>query len=133
MLQRLIDPLLRLAIVAALVAAHDFAVAAEIVCYSPNRSYAMSFTMFLCAAWWLASDGSARKYLPGFHYPLLAFLAPWIVLPYHAFRTRGRPGWRLALGLLALLALPWAAWAAGIFAFPYISEWPWIPEEECLR
>jgi hypothetical protein len=75
---------------------------------SPPMTVVMSYAPVVTVILWLQKD--AQRTGVGAVLDLGYFLClAWpVVIPWYAFRTRGRGGWRLIVGLFALIAGPWA-------------------------
>jgi hypothetical protein len=66
---------------------------------------------------WLQKDGQRTGVGAVQDWGLFAWLAWPVVIPWYAFKSRGRTGWRLLLGLIALIFSPYitalvVAWLA---------------------
>src|SRR5947207_15662307 len=77
---------------------------------SPLVALFFSFGPLLAVILWLQKD--ARRAGVGSVLDLGYFLlAAWpIVIPWYAFKTRGRAGWRLLLGLFTLISSAYPGW-----------------------
>ena len=58
---------------------------------------------------WLQKDGQRTGVAAVLDWGMFVWLAWPVLIPWYAFRTRGRQGWRLLLGLMALIMGPYAA------------------------
>jgi hypothetical protein len=56
---------------------------------------------------WLQKDGQRTGVGAVQDWGLFAWLAWPVVIPWYAFKSRGRSGWRLLLGLIALILSPY--------------------------
>jgi hypothetical protein len=56
---------------------------------------------------WLQKDGQRTGVGAVQDWGMFAWLAWPVVIPWYAFKSRGRSGWRLLLGLIALIASPY--------------------------
>ena len=65
---------------------------------------------FLTCAWWIGGDARARRIAFAHDWGLLAWVAWPILVPWYSVKTRGRAGWRLALGLYLAILAPYAVW-----------------------
>src|SRR5262249_34582028 len=75
---------------------------------------------------WIQND--AKKTSVGFVLDLGFFIyITWpITIPWYVFKTRGRAGWRLLLGLCVLIIsgyLGWMIGAWGMYGFRYALAW----------
>ena len=59
---------------------------------------------------WLQKD-ARRTDVAGLDWGLFLWIAWPVVIPWYAWRTRGRAGWRLGLGLMALILSPYVTGA----------------------
>ena len=78
----------------------------------PSRA-ASSLIYYLCPALaaliWLQHD-SHRTHVGDVHdFGFFAWIAWPVVIPWYAFKSRGKAGWRLLLWLLALILSPYLA------------------------
>jgi hypothetical protein len=73
-------------------------------------SYAPLVTVIL----WLHQDARRRKIAEVLDFGFLLLVFWPMVIPWYAFKSRGRRGWRLLLGLIALIMAPHlTAWIVG--------------------
>ena len=61
------------------------------------------FTVIL----WLQKDAQRTRTAAVLDWGLFLYIAWPIVIPWYAWSSRGRAGWRLALGLIALILAPY--------------------------
>jgi hypothetical protein len=61
------------------------------------------FTVIL----WLQKDAQKTRTATILDWGLFLWIAWPVVIPWYAWRTRGRSGWRLALGLIGLILAPY--------------------------
>jgi len=74
----------------------------------PHASLTLGFTVapFFGAATWIEADARRRGVALVLDWPMLGAAVWPVAVPWYAWRTRGRSGWRLALGLLAVMLAP---------------------------
>lgn len=67
---------------------------------------------------WLQRDARRARLLLIHDWGMFMWLAWPVLLPWYAFKTRGRRGWVLILKLLTLACAPWlASYAAAVFRY----------------
>lgn len=75
---------------------------------SPVVALFLSFAPLFAIVLWLQGD-AARTGVGAVHDLGYFLLLAWpFVIPWYAFKTRGRSGWRLILGLFGLILAPYA-------------------------
>ena len=85
-------------------------------------SFGPLFTIIL----WLQQDARKNGIGTIVDFGLFVWIAWPILIPWYVFKTRGRPGWRLLLGLFALIIsadLGWIIGAWGIYIIRYVLAW----------
>jgi hypothetical protein len=65
---------------------------------------------------WLQKDAQRTGVGAVLDFGYFLFLAWPVVIPWYAFKTRGRGGWRLVAELFGLIAAPWATGVATAYA-----------------
>jgi hypothetical protein len=78
---------------------------------SPAIAYFLSFGPLLAVIIWLQKDARRTGVGTVQDWGYFLLLAWPVVIPWYAFKTRGRSGWRLTLGLLGLIV---AAYISGL-------------------
>ena len=84
---------------------------------SPMVVLFWTFGPVLAVILWLQKDGQRTGVGAVQDWGFFAWLAWPVVIPWYAFKSRGRTGWRLLLGLIALISSPYitafvVAWLA---------------------
>ena len=100
------NPLLWLAAIAALFAV-DAAVlqySGEEISRSSQRVWGFAFGLLL--AWWVIRDMRARSAPAPYEFGAFVLFAWPLVVPYYLYRTRGRKGLLLGVGIWMLFATP---------------------------
>jgi hypothetical protein len=93
-------------------------------------SYLMTF-FFLFApifalVFWLQQDAKANKIGVVTDFGFFVYLTWPILMPWYVFKTRGKAGWRLILGLFALIIsadIGWMIGAWGMYGVRYAFAW----------
>jgi hypothetical protein len=81
---------------------------------APIVRTAISILPFLTCAWWVWTDARAHRLAFVQDWGLFAWIAWPLLVPWYAWHTRGRAGWRLAIGLYAAIVAPYLASAIGL-------------------
>jgi len=71
---------------------------------------------------WLQRDAKTTGVAAVHDLGFLLWVAWPLLIPWYAWKTRGRPGWRLTIGLFALIAsahLSWLVVAWSVYAIRY--------------
>ena len=77
---------------------------------SPGVAFFLSSAPLLAVVIWLQKD-AGRTGVGRIHDWGYFLLLAWpVVIPWYAFKTRGRSGWRLVLGLFGLIAAAHVSW-----------------------
>ena len=74
---------------------------------SPTVVLFWTFGPVLAVILWLQKDAQRTGVGAVQDWGFLAWLAWPVVIPWYAFKSRGRTGWRLLLGLIALILSPY--------------------------
>jgi hypothetical protein len=74
---------------------------------SPVLNLLLAYGPILAVILWLQKDSQRTQVGAVRDLGLFACLAWPFVIPWYAFKTRGRGGWKLTLGLFGLIALPY--------------------------
>ena len=77
---------------------------------SPFVSFFLSGGPFLAVIIWLQKDARRTGVGTVLDWGYFLLLAWPVVIPWYAFKTRGRSGWRLTAGLLGLILSPYVSW-----------------------
>ena len=88
---------------------------------SPFIAYFLSGGPLLAVIIWLQKDSRRTGVgaVQDWGYFLVLF---WpVVIPWYAFKTRGRSGWRLTLGLFGLVAAPHISWLVAAYLVRYFE------------
>jgi hypothetical protein len=85
---------------------------------SPVVILFVSFAPLMAVIIWLQLDARSARLSLIYDWGLFMWLAWPVLLPWYAFKTRGRRGWALVLKLVALVFAPWlASFAAAILRY----------------
>jgi hypothetical protein len=84
---------------------------------SPIATLFISFGPLIAVILWLQKDARRTGVVATLDWGVFLWIAWPLVIPWYAWRTRGRPGWHLTLGLFGLILSPSiaslvAAWLA---------------------
>lgn len=71
-----------------------------------STKWLWSFSFSLLLAWWVGSDRKDKKFSAPFEHEAAVFFGWPIVVPYYLYRTRGRKGLLLGLGVWGLYLSP---------------------------
>ena len=74
---------------------------------APFMMLVFTFAPPILVILWLQKDARQRGIPVGLDWGLFVWLAWPVMLPWYAFKSRGRRGWRLLLGLGALMFAPY--------------------------
>jgi len=77
---------------------------------SPSLALFFSFGPLLAVILWLQKDARRTGVASVLDLGFFLWLAWPIVIPWYAFKTRGSAGWRLLLGLFALISSAYLGW-----------------------
>ena len=77
---------------------------------SPSIAYFLSGGPLLAVVIWLQKDARRTGVGTVQDWGYFLLLAWPVVIPWYAFKTRGRSGWRLILGLFGLVAAAYISW-----------------------
>jgi len=91
---------------------------------SPAMSLFFSFGPLLAVILWLQKNAKQAGVPYILDLGLFLWLAWPIIIPWYAFKTRGRAGWRLSLGLFTVIGSAYLCWmttAWTIYAVRYAS------------
>jgi hypothetical protein len=77
---------------------------------SPAIAYFLSGAPLLAVIIWLQKDARRTGVGTVQDWGYFLLLAWPVVIPWYAFKTRGRSGWRLTLGLLGLVGAAYISW-----------------------
>jgi hypothetical protein len=73
---------------------------------SESANYLLSFLPFLAVLLWLERDAQRTQVGAVHDLGLFLLLGWWAVIPWYSFKTRGRAGLWMTVGLFALIAAP---------------------------
>jgi hypothetical protein len=91
---------------------------------SPWVSLFFSFGPLLAVVLWLQKDAKQTGVGSVLDLGFFLWVAWPIVIPWYVFKTRGRAGWRLVVGLFALIGSAYIGWltaAYAIYGIRYVS------------
>ena len=88
---------------------------------SPIMALCLSGVPLLAVILWLQKDARRTGVGAVQDWGYFLLLAWPIVVPWYAFRTRGRSGWRLAAGLLGLIVASYVTWIVVAYAVWYFD------------
>ena len=95
---------------------------------SPIVGLFLSFAPLFAVVLWLQGD-AARTGVGAVHDFGYFLLLAWpFVIPWYAFKTRGRAGWWLFLGLFGLILAPTVTAALVGYLAWGVSPEPWLPQ-----
>jgi hypothetical protein len=77
---------------------------------SPLMALLISGGPLLAVILWLQKDAQRTRVVAVQDWGYFLLLAWPFVIPWYAFKTRGRGGWRLTLGLFALIGSAYITW-----------------------
>jgi hypothetical protein len=83
---------------------------------SPAVMLFLSFGPLLAVVLWLQKNAKAAGVPYILDLGLFLWLAWPIIIPWYAFKTRGRAGWRLLLGLFILICSGYLGWLTTAWA-----------------
>ena len=122
-------PLAWVLVVSGLGTVYQFGINAGILTESQLANVTLYIGIPLTIVWWAQEDARSSHYWPAYHYGLWIFIAAPIVVPHYLMRTRDRAGLPIMLILLGAMLAPFVASYAGLWAYPYMPEWLWIPDQ----
>jgi len=88
---------------------------------SPIVALFLSSGPLLAVILWLQKDSRRTGVGAVLDWGYFLFLAWPIVIPWYAFKTRGRSGWRLVAGLFGLVSASYITWAVVAYAMWYFE------------
>ena len=88
---------------------------------SPIVALFLSSGPLLAVILWLQKDARRTGTGAVHDWGYFLLLAWPIVIPWYAFKTRGRSGWRLAAGLLGLVGSAYISWIAVAYSLWYFE------------
>ena len=88
---------------------------------SPIVALFLSSGPLLAVILWLQKDSRRTGVGAVLDWGYFLFLAWPIVIPWYAFKTRGRSGWRLVAGLFGLVSASYITWAVVAYAMWYVE------------
>ena len=122
MAERSYDITLRVAILAAFFCSVAAALyAATQIEPSPVVALFFSGGPLLAVILWLQKDARRTGVGAVLDWGYFLLLAWPVVIPWYAFKTRGRSGWRLTLGLLGLIAAAHISWLVVAYVMWYFE------------
>ena len=74
---------------------------------APIMTLVLTFASPILVILWLQKDADRRGIGLVLDFGLFVWIAWPVILPWYAFRSRGRRGWRLLLGLMVLIFAPY--------------------------
>ena len=74
---------------------------------APIMTLVLTFASPILVILWLQKDADRRGIGLVLDFGLFVWIAWPVILPWYAFRSRGRRGWRLLLGLIVLMFAPY--------------------------
>ena len=89
---------------------------------APVMIVVLNFAPPILVLLWVQKDARRRGIVTVLDFGLFLWFAWPVVLPWYAFKSRGRQGWRLLLGLMvlmfatgigSLIAMAWSGFGAG--------------------
>lgn len=83
---------------------------------SPIIQFLLTFWPLLTVIMWLQKDAQRTQTVGLLDWGLWLWVGWPIVIPWYGFKTRGRQGWRLVLGLIALILAPYIVGASVAWA-----------------
>src|ERR1051325_7134722 len=89
---------------------------------SPVLGLCLSFAPLLAVVFWVQADAKRTRVGSGLDSGFFLWFAWPIAVPWYVFKTRGRSGWRLVLGLLCLISSGYLSWfviAWGLYGIRY--------------
>ncbi len=103
---RLINPLSGMLLFVAIYSAYSAVMAAygEYTSEAADSVFAFGFTLLLM--WWVYRDRHGRGYPVPFEFEAFVFFAPFFVVPYYLFRTRGMRAAPLCIALAVVYLIP---------------------------
>ena len=84
---------------------------------APIVALFLTFTPLVCVVLWLQQDARRTGVASVQDWGLFLLLFWPLVIPWYAFQTRGRAGWRLILVLFALIGAADMTWMLVAYAF----------------
>jgi hypothetical protein len=78
---------------------------------SPAIALFLSWAPLVAVIIWLQKDARVTGVGTGLDWGYFLWIAWPVLIPWYAFKTRGRSGWRLTMGLLGLIS---AAYISGL-------------------
>ena len=73
---------------------------------SEESQYVFGFGFTLLLMWWVYRDRHGRGYPVPFEFEAFVFFAPFFVVPYYLFRTRGTRAVPLCIALAVVYLIP---------------------------
>lgn len=89
---------------------------------SPVVALFLSGGPLLAVIMWLQKDARRTGIAAVQDFGYFLYLAWPVVIPWYAFKTRGRSGWRLASGLLGLILAAYLSWLVITYFMWYIAD-----------
>ncbi len=103
---RLINPLTGMLLFAAIFSAYSAVMAAYGENASDEADTVFAFGFQLLLMWWVYVDRHRRRYLVPFEFEAFVFFAPFFVVDYYLFRTRGMRAAPLCIALAVVYLIP---------------------------
>lgn len=120
----------RVTAVACALAAATYAVAQEVP--SPLVALFLSIGPLLAVIPWLLKDSRRTGVGSVSDFGLFIWIAWPVVIPWYAFKTRGRAGWRLGLELFALVGSAYLGWFVAAWAVYGVRYASWYVRAHAL-